>query len=195
MVPNRLGRPQQSRLLNAVSLFTRTHFCGAVKLFRLTYLLDVLHFQRTGVTVTGQTYHAYKFGPGPDHLFALLGDHYPRPPLDSILGVRGDESIDVFGKVLLPKVPPLRDDFTPMQVEIANSLLEQYSNAHWAAVDLSADNGAYEATWEHGRGHGRAIDIARTIAADDPYADYALERYREDQQHARALQTLFGNAA
>jgi hypothetical protein len=78
---------------------------------------------------------------------------------------------------------------------MANSLFDRYGDAHWAEVDLSFDHGAYAETWANGRGHGRVIDMARAISLDDPYAEHALERYREDQMHLRALHTHFGNAA
>lgn len=188
-------RSQQQRLLNAAALFARTRFCGIVKLYRLTYLLDVMHFQRTGTTVTGQTYRAYSFGPEPSHLSVLFDRGYLRPPLDQVLDARADESIDVFGRLLLSKQPPHPADFSPQQVEMANSLFERYGEARWAEVDVSTDNGAYAETWAQGRGHGRVIELARTISLDDPHAEFALERYREDQMHLRALHTHFGNAA
>lgn len=188
-------RPQQLRLLNAAALFVRTRFCGIVKLYRLTYLLDVMHLQRTGTTVTGQTYRAYGFGPEPSYLSTLFERGHPRTPLNDVLSVRSDESIDVFGRLLVAEQPPLRTDFTPEQVDLANTLFERYRETHWTDVDLTSDNGAYEAVWAHGKGHGRVIDMARTISLSDPRAEHALERYREDQLHLRALNTHFGNAA
>ena len=195
MEPSIPTRSQTERLVNAAALFALTRFCGIVKLYRLTYLLDVMHFQRTGTTVTGQAYRAYSFGPEPSHLSVLFDRGYLRRPLDQVLDVRADESIDVFGRLLLSKQSPHATDFTPQQVDIANSLFERYGDAHWAEVDVSVDNGAYAVTWAQGRGHGGVIDLARTISLDDPHAEYALERYREDQMHLRALHTHFGNAA
>jgi hypothetical protein len=188
-------RSQQARLLNAAALFAHTRFCGIVKLYRLTYLLDIMHLQRTGVTVTGQTYLAYSFGPEPNYLSSLFERGHPRAALSEVLAVRTDESIDVFNRVLLPKQPPIPTDFTPQQVDLANSLFERYRESHWAEVDLNSDNGAYAATWAQGRGHGRVIDMARTISLDDPHSEYALERYREDQLHLRTLHSHLGDTA
>jgi hypothetical protein len=190
-----LTRAQQDRLFNAVSVFAHTRFCGTVKLFRLLYLLDVLHLQGVGATVTGETYRAYRFGPGPDHLYSMIEERYGRTRLDQVVSSRADESIDTFGRILRPtQLRPVQDSFTPHQVEITNGLFNRYREAHWAEIELT-DNGAYDAAWEHGRGHGRVIDLQQAISPADANAAYALERYREDQKRAHALRTLFGNAA
>jgi hypothetical protein len=125
----------------------------------------------------------------------MVEDRYRRTPLDQVVQSRGDESIDPFGRLLYPTKLPVRDNFTAHQVEITNALFERYRNAHWAEIDLKTDNGAYEAAWNEGRGQGRVIDLQLAISPSDANAVYALERYQEDQKRARAIRTLFGNAA
>ena len=53
---------------------SKVRFAGQVKLYKLLYYLDLLHFRRTGQTVTGLTYEAWPMGPVPAALDREFGD-------------------------------------------------------------------------------------------------------------------------
>ena len=59
----------RQKLINAIVFFaSNTQFCGKIKLFKLLYLMDFEHFGKTGKSVTGFEYEAWKFGPVPTAL-------------------------------------------------------------------------------------------------------------------------------
>lgn len=61
---------ERKKLFEAAAFFLRhTQYCGAVKLFKLLYFLDMLNFRETGRTVTGLTYTALPYGPVPLSLY------------------------------------------------------------------------------------------------------------------------------
>ncbi len=71
---------QREKLLNAIVYFSEnTSLCGIVKLFKLLYFLDFEHYQKTGRSVTGLDYYAWKMGPVPEELYEELP--VPEPDL------------------------------------------------------------------------------------------------------------------
>lgn len=60
---------QRLKLLNALIYFSENViWAGKVKLFKLLYFLDFIHFEQTGRSVTGLTYCAWPLGPVPEEL-------------------------------------------------------------------------------------------------------------------------------
>ena len=61
---------ERKKLLEAMVFFLKnTKHCGAVKLFKLLYFLDMLHYRETGRPVTGLIYKALPYGPVPTDLY------------------------------------------------------------------------------------------------------------------------------
>lgn len=59
----------KEKAFNAIIYFTQhTNSCFKKKLYKLLYLLDFEHFQKTGRSVTGFKYSAWKMGPVPVEL-------------------------------------------------------------------------------------------------------------------------------
>jgi hypothetical protein len=64
-----LSLQDRKRIAELVALFVlRLAPCPSGKLFKLLYLLDVLHFQAIARTATGLVYHAHREGPVPSRL-------------------------------------------------------------------------------------------------------------------------------
>lgn len=67
----------REKLINTIVYFCKeTNNCGIVKLFKLLYFLDFEHFKKTGRSVTGLDYYAWKMGPVPVRLY----DEIPASP-------------------------------------------------------------------------------------------------------------------
>ena len=65
----------REKLINAIVFFLKTtKFCGKIKLFKLLYFLDFLHFKQTAMPVTGLRYYAWEMGPVPRDLFFELNN-------------------------------------------------------------------------------------------------------------------------
>lgn len=60
---------KREKLYEALAFFAaNVKYAGQLKLFKLLYYLDLMHFRRTGMTVTGLTYQAWPMGPVPTDL-------------------------------------------------------------------------------------------------------------------------------
>ncbi len=64
---------EREKLADAIIFFAKkTKYCGLIKLFKLLYYLDFIHFRETGRSVTGLDYVVWKRGPAPAHLWAEI---------------------------------------------------------------------------------------------------------------------------
>lgn len=65
----------REKLLNAILFFAKeVKYPSRVKMFKLLYFLDFLHFKQTGRPVTNLQYYAWDFGPVPKVLFEELNE-------------------------------------------------------------------------------------------------------------------------
>jgi uncharacterized phage-associated protein len=61
---------EREKLFEAIAYFlANTKHCGLVKLFKLLYYADMLHFRETGRSITGMRYQALPYGPVPTKLY------------------------------------------------------------------------------------------------------------------------------
>lgn len=68
-----LNNVYREKLLNAILFFAKkVKHPSRVKIFKLLYFLDFLHFKQTGRPVTNQDYYAWKYGPVPKDLWEEL---------------------------------------------------------------------------------------------------------------------------
>lgn len=126
---------EREKLIQAINFFARnTRKCGKVKLFKLLYFLDFEHFKRTGRSVTGQTYNAWKMGPVPVALFEEIDA--PRPDLAEAVEFveRPIPGSDRPMIAVHPKAEFSDRHFTPREMTIMKNLAKEYANA--AADDM-----------------------------------------------------------
>lgn len=177
-----MKRIERSRLLNAMIYFAQnTKGCGKVKLFKLLYLMDFEHFRRTGRSLTGIEYEAWKLGPVSRPLFEqwnsidafsdgalttknVLAGNYTRNELHVTQGTEFDDS-----------------DFTPRQLKIMKELVDKHGDTlSDEMIDVTHElNGAWDKIWSNGDGRNQPIPYMLGLSADDPYRDYILDSAKE----------------
>ncbi|RZI82157.1 MAG: DUF4065 domain-containing protein [Rubrivivax sp.] len=141
-----MRKADPERLVNSAYLFLEEMGpCSAKKLFKLLYVLDVTHFQRTGTTVTGVEYCAGDFGPYPHELSQQLGDGAV------VAGVIASEKSEESGEREIVLLAPDAElhfsdrQFSRLQLKLIESLRTQYANATYGLIDVAAvDNGAWK---------------------------------------------------
>ncbi len=68
-----LNNIYREKLLNAILFFAKkVKHPSRVKMFKLLYFLDFMHFNQTGRPVTNQKYYAWRYGPVPRDLWEEL---------------------------------------------------------------------------------------------------------------------------
>lgn len=84
---------QREKTYEALRFFVgNTLHAGELKLYKLLYYLDLLHFRRTGLRVTGLAYQAWPLGPVPPELRNDIKD--PRSKFREEFEVTGPKRIE-----------------------------------------------------------------------------------------------------
>lgn len=117
---------QRLKLLNALLYFSDNVLnAGKIKLFKLLYFLDFIHYSETGRSVTGLNYNAWKLGPVPVKLFEEWDN--PRPDFNAHI-TRQNRSIGT-GKIthaVKAMREPRLDLFSDREVRIMVALAKTH---------------------------------------------------------------------
>lgn len=183
----------RNRLLNAMVFFAqRTLRCDLSKLSRLLFLLDFEHFRRTGLSVTGSEYAAWKTGPVPVALYEEWES--PAPDFLRIFNFVPDRRRDSARKFLQPKVDFDDSDFTPRQLNLMAALAAEHREVPSENIDIvSAFHGAWFRVWANGEGRNRRIPYELALTPGDPLSEIAYERHRAESFRVAAHQALFSS--
>lgn len=165
---------ERDKLINAILFFAwHSQFLDQDKLFKLLYLLDVGHFQETGLTVTGMPYHACMSGPVP----LTLARSWPTLPPDLAAAI-GRQKADPAR--IYPKRPVDPAYFTPREMRIMAALAQRYGSTAAEGIDVTAaDNGAWRGTLCANKGQEQMIDYTQVIDRDHPYPEAIFEAAAE----------------
>lgn len=128
-----MRRLERKKLFEAIGFFLRnTKYPGLVKLFKLLYYLDMLHFRETGRSVTGLTYKALPYGPVPTELY----DQIRNPPADmgNVISITSPpaplEVTETKGPITVIKAKSIEEGFlTKRELRIAGEVAEIFHDA------------------------------------------------------------------
>ncbi len=160
------------KLLESIVFFLeRTHRCGAVKLFKLLYFLDMLNFRETGRSVTGLHYKALPYGPVPTTLYEefrnpqqdfLATVSITSPPSEGAL-----ESEPRFTKIA-PRVKWQDLYLSVREKRIASELAEIFKEA--SASEMSEISHARNGPWDKAvnRNPGHWTEVIEYLDALSP---------------------------
>ena len=147
---------ERQKLFEAIGYFTvSTKSCGLVKLFKLLYYLDMLHFRETGRPVTGLSYKALPYEPVPTDLY----DEVRKPTADFsdhiIIQSPPDEVTDEpVRTIIAPKKPLGTKHLTKRELRIASEIAEIFFEVNAKQIsDIShARNGPLDKAKKRGAG-------------------------------------------
>jgi uncharacterized phage-associated protein len=178
----------REKLINAIIFFLKkTKFCGKIKLFKLLYFLDFLHFKQTAKSVTGLRYFVWGMGPVPKDLFFELNNP-------------GD---DLAKCVYIPKETPANglfnmkprcnfDNkyFTPREIRLMEQLAYIFKDTK--ANDMSDVSHLPNMPWDKTiRTKGEKAEIDYLLALDDQKDSLSLEEVRERIAEMQEVKSLF----
>lgn len=174
-----MSKANRLRLINAIRFFAeRMGNVGTVKLFKLIYLLDFEHFQKTGRSVTGLEYQAWKLGPVPLELRKEWKSGF-NEDLARLVSIKPERLIDHVRHTLVPTEGVAFDDsfFTPRQLGIMTELAERYGDSYAdKMIDVThSQNGAWEKVWRDGEGRNEVIPYELAIPRDSDTRSDVLE--------------------
>jgi uncharacterized phage-associated protein len=187
---NITNNPSRQILINAIVYFAaNTKFCGKIKLFKLLYLMDFEHFSKVGKSVTGFEYQAWKFGPVPTSLMEEWEDL--GPDLAKMVRIAPEKIFDYDRQtVKVNEGVEFNDDFfTPRQLNIMQSLADQYRETYAdTLIDVThLQNGAWDQVWQNGRGAQKPIPYALSLSHDVANREELIVIGSQQVMHQAAL--------
>lgn len=144
------GALQREKTYEALAFFaSNVRHAGTIKLFKLLYYLDLMHFRRTGRMVTGLVYEAWQRGPVPKTLddefsnknselherFDVRGyqhiEEYETPTIDFAEEdvKQGAYKSTYIPSVIKPRTPYKHQYLTRREMQIASDLAEIFRDA------------------------------------------------------------------
>ncbi len=180
----------RKKLINAIVFFaSSTQFCGKIKLFKLLYLLDFEHFSKTGKSVTGFEYQAWKFGPVPTDLmeeWEELG-----PDLAQAVHIVEEQVYDFARQTVKVNEGMQFDDefFTPRQLSIMQTLADKYRETYSPEmIDVTHEqNGAWDKVWQNGQGAHKVIPYDLSLGENALNRDVLIEFGAQQHMYQTAL--------
>ena len=180
----------RNRILNAVIYFaSNVSACGKIKLFKLLYLMDFEHFRKTGRSVTGYEYQAWKFGPVPTYLMeeweGLEDD------LSAVIHIEYERVFNYQRQTVKVNEGVHFDDcdFTKRQLELMRDIASRFEDTFSPEmIDVTHEqNGAWDKVWNEGKGAQKVIPYQLSIpdSADD--REYILESASEASGFSTSL--------
>jgi uncharacterized phage-associated protein len=124
-----MNEVNREKLLAAVQFFaTNTINCRLTKMMKLLYFLDFMHYEQTGLPVTGLAYYAWQRGPVPRDFYSEVRND-PQPDLRSKVTLH-NETVGEHDAVRFSAVgQPDLSIFTRREIQILEQLARQYMRA------------------------------------------------------------------
>lgn len=163
----------RKKLFEAITFFLKnTKHCGLVKLFKLLYYLDMLHFRETGRSVTGLLYKALPYGPVPTELYEEI--HAPSADLSeafliTLPPIQTDLASAPTRTIIKPRLKIKQEHLTKREQRIAQEVAEIFFEVNAEQIsDVShARNGPWDLAKKLGAGKwGIPIDYFNSVNLD-----------------------------
>ena len=180
----------REKLLNSVVYFSKnTRFCGKIKLFKLLYFLDFIHFRETGRSITGLNYYAWDKGPVPQDLFHELKQ--PDKDLrETIALLEQSEDEDYKLCKVIAKKPFDPKYFSKREMKIMENLSFVFKDA--LAKDIVEITHLKGTPWDKTikeKGPGKQIDYS--LAVDGSKGSLSLEEIKERMSEIKEVAEIF----
>jgi uncharacterized phage-associated protein len=179
----------REKLINAIIYFAKnTNKCGKIKLLKLLYFFDFIHFKEAGKSVTGHQYFAWEMGPVPKNLFEELSGKMGNDLVKAI----HDLPFEGFQKIR-PKKSFEKDWFSPRELRILEELAFIFKDADSDQMIESTHlkNEPWDKTIKE-KGMFHPIDYL--LAVDDKEKSLSYEEAKDRMEERREMFKIFGVA-
>lgn len=179
----------REKLINAIIYFAKnTKKCGKVKLMKLLYFLDFMHFKQTGKSVTGLKYYAWDKGPVPKDLFEEISGDMGEDLKKAIAIV----PFDRFQKIV-PKRAQRFDSthFTKREINLLKMTADIFKDAN--AEQMTMVSHLRKEPWDKTRNEkGLFAEIDYMLAIDDADDSLSYEDAFERKRDTEQMHKIFG---
>ena len=154
-----------------------------MKLFKLLYFLDFVHFKLYGTTVTGMDYYAWKMGPVPEKLYYEFGDEKTKSIYKNYFKIIKETENEDNGKYSFKIIPNKKPDltiFTPNEKKIMEELTFQFKES--TATEISEITHLKNTPWSK-TSECKIIEYSLALEPDTMLTkDEAMERYKIEKE-------------
>lgn len=177
----------REKLLNAMIFFLkRTKKCGKLKLLKLLYFLDFIHFKQTGRSVTDLRYFAWEKGPVPPKLFKELGN--PEDDLKAHIAIIPGAPGEFLR--MMPKKKFDSKFFSKRELRIMEQVGDVFKEAN--ADDMKEVSHLPNEPWDKTiKSKGLSAEIDYMLSLDSTKESLSIERVREILNEREEVRLLF----
>lgn len=180
---------QREKILNCLHYLSgdTIAFPSRLKILKLLYFIDFVHFRERGRSITGLQYHAWDFGPIP----RLLWNEWTRPNLDFRARFKVVEEDFPIGPDLKLEPHGKLDQavFSSFEWDLIVGLADRhFRDEPWEMVDeLHFENGPWDLTWEARKQHYMPIPYDVIFGTDNKLEHQARRNhaYEKHSLHRR----------
>ena len=178
----------REKLIYAIIFFLKkTKNCGKVKLFKLLYFLDFLHFKQTAKSVTGLRYFAWEWGPVPRDLFFELNN--PGDDLANCVFIPQEGVRDELFK-MVPRCNFDKRHFTPREIRLMDQIAYMFKDTK--ANDMSDISHLPNMPWYKTiQTKGEKAEIDYFLALDNQKDSLSSEEVRQRISEMQEVNSLF----
>ncbi len=178
----------REKLIKAIVFFLKnTKFCGKIKLFKLLYFLDFLHFKQTAKSVTGLHYYAWDMGPVPRDLFFELNN--PGEDLAKCVYIPKETAANGLFN-MKPRCNFDKRYFTPREIRLMEQLAYVFKDAK--ANDMSDVSHLPNMPWDKTiKTKGEKAEIDYFLALDDQKDSLSLAEVIDRINEMQEVKSLF----
>ncbi|HOX84796.1 MAG TPA: Panacea domain-containing protein [bacterium] len=188
-----IGR-EREKLLNAILYFVKnTDYCHKLKVLKLLYFLDFIHFKQTGRSVTGLDYEAWRKGPVPPSIFRELEPDKNPNDFKEYFFIEYEEFSNGMGKCLkiLPRKKFNKKIFTKRELELLEQIAFIFKEAK--SDDMSESTHLKNMPWDKtikSKGESELIDYS--LALDDQKDSLDFDILNDRIKIDKEFKELFG---
>lgn len=177
----------REKMLNAMIFFLKkTKKCGKLKILKLLYFLDFIHFKQTGKSVTDLRYFAWKKGPVAQELWHELAK--PKDDLRAHIAI-----LPTAPGEFLKMIPRKKFDskyFSKRELKIMALVADLFKEAN--ADDMSEISHLPNQPWDKTKNEkGLSEEIDYMLALDNTKESLSMERVREILSEREEVRLLF----
>ena len=166
---------EREKMFHALIYFSRNVLNpGKTKLFKLLNFLDFSHFQKTGRSVTGLDYSAWKMGPVPEKLYREWEN--PSPEFISHAYKKNVKVGSFERQELVPRHGFNEKLFSKYELKLMNDLAKQHfkDTADQMSELSHFETGYWAEVWNGGEGAGDPIPYNLVLLRCDSEEDRAV---------------------
>lgn len=159
----------REKLIQSVIFFSKNvRKLGKIKLFKILYFLDFMHFKDTGRSVTGLSYFAWKMGPVPVSFFEEIG-----APAGDWQGKVEFKEISIRAGQKMLSVTALSDfdpsHFSKRELKLLQSLATEFCdhNSEEMIEKTHLENSPWHKVWEVENSPQKMIPYEYALRAQD----------------------------